>query len=153
MVRRQQLQEHLDRSPDTLDFVWVQTEQNAFRSGSLNSLIFPRETRFGARGFEGGDVIERFDQLLPASGGPERRLPLRRVENGTMTRVDLAQPLAPGAQAVFDVAWHFLIPVHGADRMGRDGDLGGAERTARTLGDALERLKPALQAFAAEEAS
>ena len=113
-----------NRSPDTLRFVWFQTEQNAFKSGSLNSLIFPQDTRFGARGFEGGDVIERFDQLLPGSGAAaERRFPLERIENGTMTRVDLAQPLPPGTQAVFDVAWHFLIPLHGADRMGRDGTL------------------------------
>jgi hypothetical protein len=113
-----------NRSPDTLRFVWIQTEQNAFKAGSLNALIFPQDTRFGARGFEGGDVIERFDQLLPASGsGTERRVALRPIENGTVTRVDLAEPLAPGGRAVFDVAWHFQIPQHGADRMGRDGAL------------------------------
>ena len=38
-------------------------------------------------------------------------------------KVDLAEPLAPGKTATFDVAWHFLIPEHGADRMGRDGAL------------------------------
>ncbi len=45
-----------------------------------------------------------------------------RVE-GTVMKVDLATPLAPGATTTFDVAWHFNIPEHGADRMGRDGAL------------------------------
>ena len=44
-------------------------------------------------------------------------------DNETMMKVDLAEPLAPGSTATFDVAWHFLIPEHGADRMGRDGAL------------------------------
>ncbi|MSR36835.1 MAG: M1 family peptidase [Gemmatimonadetes bacterium] len=113
-----------NNSPDTLRFLWVQMEQNAFQDNSLNSLIFPQESRFGARGFEGGDVIERFEQVLPgAARGAERTVAVKRRENGTMTRVDLAQPLAPGGRAVLDVAWHFLIPEHGADRMGRDGAL------------------------------
>ena len=38
-------------------------------------------------------------------------------------KVDLAEPLAPGKTATFDIVWHFLIPEHGADRMGRDGGL------------------------------
>jgi hypothetical protein len=38
-------------------------------------------------------------------------------------KVDLVEPLAPGKVATFEVAWHFLIPEHGADRMGRDGAL------------------------------
>src|SRR4051794_25572494 len=40
-----------------------------------------------------------------------------------MMKVDLARPLAPGQTATLDVAWHFNIPEHGADRMGRDGAL------------------------------
>jgi hypothetical protein len=37
--------------------------------------------------------------------------------------VELAQPLAPGATTVFDLAYRFNVPEHGADRMGRDGSL------------------------------
>ena len=116
---------YVNRSPDTLRFIWIQTEQNAFRDSSLNSFIFPQDSRFGARGFAGGDVFERFDQLLPprGQGAAARRVALHPRGTETMTRVDLAEPLAPGATASFDVAWHFLIPEHGADRMGRDGSL------------------------------
>lgn len=112
---------YTNNSPDTLPFIWMQVEQNAFKDKSLNSFIFPQDSRFGARGFEGGDVIDRFDQIM--GGRSARHVALKRRDNGTVMKVDLAEPLAPGKTATFDVAWHFLIPEHGADRMGRDGPL------------------------------
>ena len=112
---------YTNNSPDTLRFIWMQIEQNAFKDKSLNSYIFPQDSRFGARGFEGGDVIEQFDQVV----GRQRAEVARQAcaPNETVMKVDLAEPLAPGKTATFDVAWHFLIPEHGADRMGRDGSL------------------------------
>jgi hypothetical protein len=112
---------YTNNSPDTLRFIWMQTEQNAFKAKSLNSFIFPQDSRFGARGFEGGDVIERFDQILGGANG--RRVAVKRRPNETTMKIDLAEPLAPGRVATFDVAWNFLIPEHGADRMGREGSL------------------------------
>ena len=112
---------YTNNSPDTLRFIWMQTEQNAFKDQSLNSFIFPQNSRFGARGFVGGDVITRFDQSFGGRNG--RTVALKTRDNGTVMKVDLAEPLAPGKMATFDVAWHFLIPEHGADRMGRDGPL------------------------------
>jgi hypothetical protein len=109
---------YTNNSPDTLRFIWLQMEQNAFADKSLNSFIFPQDSRFGARGFEGGDVVDRFDQMLGS-----KRIAVKRRPNETVMKVDLAEPLAPGKMATFDVAWHFLIPEHGADRMGRDGSL------------------------------
>jgi hypothetical protein len=109
---------YTNNSPDTLTFIWVQTEQNAFRPNSLNSLVFAQGGRFGSRNFVGGDMIDHFNQVV---NGRASALKLR--DNGTVTKVDLAQPLAPGKTATFDVAWHFAIPEHGADRMGRDGAL------------------------------
>jgi hypothetical protein len=113
---------YTNNSPDTLRFIWMQMEQNAFKDKSLNSFIFPQESRFGARGFEGGDVVEHFDQITTRAGAPSKTA-LKTRSEGTMMKVDLAEPLAPGKTATFDVAWHFLIPEHGADRMGRDGAL------------------------------
>jgi hypothetical protein len=112
---------YTNNSPDSLRFIWMQVEQNAFKDKSLNSLVFPAESRFGARGFEGGDVMDRFDQLVGGAKG--RRVALKTRTEGTVMKVDLAEPLAPGKAATFDVAWHFLVPEHGADRMGRDGAL------------------------------
>ncbi|NUP55342.1 MAG: M1 family peptidase, partial [Gemmatimonadaceae bacterium] len=112
---------YTNNSPDTLRFIWMQMEQNAFKDKSLNSFIYPQESRFGARGFEGGDVVDRFEQVL--AGRAARRVNVTRRDNGTVMKVDLAEPLAPGKAATFDIAWHFLIPEHGADRLGREGPL------------------------------
>ncbi len=123
-MRGQLTLRYTNNSPDTLHYVWLQTEQNAFKSNSLNSFIFPPNSRFGAQSFQGGDVIDHLDQMIPGlAKAPARRVKVQTRDNETMTRVDLAEPLAPGRTATLDIAWHFLIPEHGADRMGRDGAL------------------------------
>ena len=113
---------YTNNSPDTLHYIWLQTEQNAFRNNSLNSFIFPQDSRFGARGFEGGDEFEHLDQMV-GIGATAKRVKVVTQLNETMTRVNLVEPLAPGKTATLDMAWHFLIPEHGADRMGREGSL------------------------------
>jgi len=112
---------YTNNSPDTLHFLWFQVEQNAFKSNSLNSFVFPAESRFGARNFEGGDVIDRFEEV--AAGGRGARHTLKLRTEGTVMKADLSEPLAPGRTVTINAAWHFNIPEHGADRMGRDGAL------------------------------
>src|SRR5215475_1500828 len=110
--------QYTNHSVDTLRFIWFQVEQNAFRANSLNSFVFPPESRFGARNFEGGTTFDRLNQVT-AKG----KTALKSRVEGTVMKVDLTAPLPPGATATFDIAWHFNIPEHGADRMGRDGAL------------------------------
>ncbi len=115
---------YTNNSPDTLTFIWLQTEQNAFKANSLNSYIFPQGSRFGNRDFAGGYTITRVEQLLPAMGGkPLRRIPVTTRENETMFKVNLSEPLSPGRSATITIAYSFPVPEHGADRMGRDGTL------------------------------
>src|SRR3954469_6940639 len=66
---------YTNNSPDTLRFVWFQVEQNAFKSGSLNSYVFPPDSRFGARNFEGGDALDRFNQV--GAAGKKTALKMR----------------------------------------------------------------------------
>lgn len=116
---------YTNNSPDTLGYLWLQTEQNAFRANSLNSLIFPQDSRFGARGFDGGYMIERIEQVAQPTrrGAPVRRLAVQHRDRETVTKVVLAEPLAPGGTTAIEIAYHFEVPEHGADRMGRDGAL------------------------------
>jgi hypothetical protein len=115
---------YTNNSPDTLRFLWLQTEQNAFRDNSLNSLIFPQDSRFGARGFDGGYSFSTVEQVVAgAKGKAARRTPLKYRDAETMMKVDLATPLAPGRSATIHIVYAFAVPEHGADRMGRDGSL------------------------------
>jgi hypothetical protein len=128
---------YTNNSPDTLRFVWMQVDQNLFRPGSTGSLLFPAESRFGGAGFPGGFDIASITQSAPApapaarpAGGSTRKrapapvaTPVKFRVDDTMMYVELAQPIAPGATTVFDLAYQFNVPEHGADRMGRDGGL------------------------------
>ena len=133
---------YTNHSPDTLRFVWMQVDQNLFKPGSTGSLLFAAESRFGGAGFEGGFDIASLTQSSPPSPSaavtrPRRRssalatdpprplppTPLTHRVDDTMMWVDLARPLAPGETTVFDLRYGFNVPEHGADRMGRDGNL------------------------------
>ena len=111
---------YVNRSPETLPFVWVQLDQNLFAPGSVSSVLNQPPLQFAGgvvfdftgKGFSGGITIDRFT----AAGRP-----LTTSVFGTMMRVELAQPLAPGLGVTFDVAWHFPIPPYGGGRMGRVG--------------------------------
>jgi hypothetical protein len=115
---------YTNNSPVALTHIWLQVEQDAFNDSSLNAYVFPQQSRFGARGFEGGDRIDTLEQLVTERGGKApRRVKLTSRNWDTMLYVELAEPLASGKAATLDIAWHFRVPEHGADRMGRDGSL------------------------------
>ena len=124
---------YVNNSPDTLRFVWLQMDQNLFRQGSTGSLLFPAGSRFGGRDFNGGFTIDRMVQLPAAAptrkgatrsaAGPVKGDSVTTQDNGTMMYVGLAHPLAPGHSTDLAIDYHFPIPEHGADRMGRDGPL------------------------------
>jgi hypothetical protein len=111
---------YVNHAPDSLGFVWVQIEQNIFATNSVTYQLNQPPLHFAGgavfdftgKGFTGGITIERF-----AAGGHE----LTRTASGTMMRVELPGPLAPGGAIDFDVAWHFPVPPYGGGRMGRIG--------------------------------
>ena len=106
---------YTNNSPDTLRYVWIQVDQNLYRNGSKGSALFPADSRWGVRGFEGGyDLTD-----VQVNGTPVRS----RI-NDTMMRLDLPAPLAPsGGKATISIKYSFRIPEHGSDRMGRDSAL------------------------------
>jgi hypothetical protein len=111
-----------NRSPDTLGYLWVQLDQNMFRADSdrlVTATLPSREAwskgtqadgvRFEtmrflmeSRAFDGGFNITA---VKDANGAP-----LKYTINKTMMRIDLPQPLAPGAKVAFQMAWNFNVP-------------------------------------------
>jgi peptidase M1-like protein len=106
---------YTNNSPDTLRWVWLQMDQNLYRSGSKGSTLYPADSRWGVRGFEGGYDLRH----LTVNGRPAEG----KVDD-TMMRIDLETPIAPkGGVATIAMEFAFRVPEHGSDRMGRDGTL------------------------------
>ncbi|HWJ93117.1 MAG TPA: aminopeptidase, partial [Telluria sp.] len=110
-----------NNSPDTLSYLWVQLDQNMFSAGSDNRTISTVPSRqawqagpqggmqfdaarfiFASRAFDGGFKI---GSVTGTDGKP-----LRYVINKTMMRIDLPQPLKPGARFAFNMTWSFNVP-------------------------------------------
>jgi hypothetical protein len=106
---------YTNNSPDTLHYVWMQLDQNLYKSESEGSYLFPDDTRFGDRGFEGGYEIRNL-----VTNGARATSDV----HGTQLRVALAEPLAPhGGKVTIAMDYGFAVPEHGSDRMARDGPL------------------------------
>ncbi|MEO6527189.1 MAG: M1 family metallopeptidase [Gemmatimonadaceae bacterium] len=106
---------YTNNSSDSLRYLWLQLDQNLYRPGSKGSTLFPADSRWGVRGFQGGYDISG----LQVNG----RSAALHVDD-TMGRIDLDQPLGPkGGKLTITISYAFRVPEHGSDRMGRDGTL------------------------------
>lgn len=106
---------YTNNSPDTLGYVWLQADQNLYRTGSKGSALFPADSRWGVRGFQGG---YSFSDVRVNGTAVQPRI------NDTMMRLDLPTPLPPrGGKATIAITYSFRVPEHGSDRMGRDSTL------------------------------
>lgn len=110
---------YTNHSSDSLRYLWFQVDQNIYEEGSLGSFIYPEDTRWAARGFQGGYRIRGL-AAQRGSTAAARPVPLASTVEGTMMRVDLDQPLAPGGVVSLSLDYSFQAPEHGSDRMGRE---------------------------------
>ncbi|HXQ29849.1 MAG TPA: M1 family metallopeptidase [Gemmatimonadales bacterium] len=115
---------YTNHSPDTLRYVWLQVDQNIYRADSRGAVLNPPGARFAGSGFEGGYTIDEVSALRERAGQP-RAVRLATMLNGTVLRADLDQPLVPGLATSLRVVYHFVVPEHGSDRMGREPVAGG----------------------------
>jgi hypothetical protein len=102
---------YTNNSPNTLDVIWVQTEQNRIRPDPDATNSSPPY----------GDVIDQFTQVVKG-----RPAAVQLEDHKSETKVMLPAPLKRGETATFQVAWHFLVPPSTRPlgrRMGRSGSL------------------------------
>ena len=97
---------YTNRSPDTLDRIYLNLPQNVFAPGNVRNRPVP---------ITGGFTLERV-----VVQGQAVTLTPRGVSLTTSEAVELAAPLQPGATATLEIDWSFLVP-EGTFRMGRDG--------------------------------
>ncbi|MGX4643682.1 M1 family metallopeptidase [Massilia sp. SYSU DXS3249] len=110
-----------NNSPDTLNYLWLQLDQNIYRPNSdarMSATSVSREAWAKPRSPEEGmkfDALRTTFEGLTFDGGFNitsvkangRNLP--HVINRTMMRIDLPQPLKPGQRFSFNVEWNYKI--------------------------------------------
>jgi hypothetical protein len=108
-----------NNSPDTLRYLWVQLDQNLFKSASRGARLFHQDSRFGTQGAEGGVTLTKVvAPTLPLKKGrPAGATKLNYLVNGTLMKVHLPRPLPPQGRQVLDVAWSFPFGPN-SNRMG-----------------------------------
>jgi hypothetical protein len=103
-----------NRSPDTLRTVYVQLLQNIFAPNARHNTGVP----WSVEGIELGRVAAQGTTLAAAGDeGPGYEV------NGTVMRLRLPKPLAPGGTAELAFDWKLRVPPDGAPRGGQDGEV------------------------------
>ncbi|HVF80900.1 MAG TPA: M1 family metallopeptidase [Flavisolibacter sp.] len=107
---------YTNNSPDALNYLWLQLDQNIFRSDSRSSgASAPSGGRFANVGFTKGEVIKSVSVEVDG----KRHTPEYTV---TDTRMQVWLPgalKASGNKAKLTISYEFTIPEYGTDRMGR----------------------------------
>ena len=113
---------YTNNSPDTLNYLWVQLDQNRYKNDSIgrssetagnnDRLAFStllRERTF--EDFEGGFQISRVQEVQSSEQNTQiiQGNVLTTQINGTMMRVDLIEPLASGDSVSFEIDWEHNI--------------------------------------------
>jgi len=109
--------DYTNNSPDKLDYLWFQLDQNLFKPDSRGAAVTPMSgDRFDVRGFSrGGYHIESV--TVTYKGQTYKVTP---VITDARMQVRLNTPLgAKGDKISVKVNYNFSIPFYGADRMGR----------------------------------
>ncbi len=100
-------------SPHTLTYIWIQLEQNLFRTDSL-----------GTRSRSPGGVMREMEETFDggydiASITTDAGEPLHLTIYDTLARFDLPHPLAPGETFTFRMTYSFTMPPY-LRRMGAE---------------------------------
>ena len=118
---------YTNNSPDELDFLWVQVDQNLFKKDSRGNAIIPLSgSRNGAKGqdFDGGydigNVHVFYDGDRKSRRKDDRRQSDVRYEiHDTRMKILLPKPLAAnGGKIYLNIDFSFTSPDYGSDRMG-----------------------------------
>ena len=109
---------YTNNSPDNLNFVWLQVDQNLYRADSRGAAATPvAGSRFGnsARSFQGGDSLQAVTIELHG-----KKLKANYRVQDTRMQIMLPEALKPkGDQLKISIAYGFNVPEYGSDRLGR----------------------------------
>ncbi len=102
---------YVNNSPYNLDFLWLQLDQNTFKSDSRGSALYPASDRNGVRGYTDGYNIKSV---------AINKNKADYIIDDTRMQIRLDKPVKKeGGKVKIHIAYSFEIPTHGKDRMGR----------------------------------
>ncbi len=107
---------YTNNSPEPLSHLWLQLDQNLFKEGSRGSYEFdsPR-VRWRGAFRNGGDELS---SVVVLQNGKKEQAHF--VIDDTRMLIQLNKPLpAHGGKVQLEIAWSFVVPKYGSDRMGR----------------------------------
>jgi Peptidase family M1 domain len=106
---------YTNNSPDNLEFLWMQVDQNIYRADSRASAT-TTETggRWANEKFTEGDVI----RSISVDAGGKAYAP-KYLTTDTRMQVWLKDALKPGSTVRVTISYQFDVPEYGTDRMGR----------------------------------
>lgn len=112
---------YTNNSPDKLGFIWMQLDQNLFKSDSRGiAIIPPTGSRNGARGqqFDGGYSIKSV-KLISVEKGKTIESSVEFLIQDTRMQIYLPSVIsAGGGQLKLKIEYSFISPDYGSDRMG-----------------------------------
>ncbi|MCZ8367229.1 M1 family metallopeptidase [Flavobacterium sp.] len=112
---------YTNNSPDKLEFLWMNLDQNLFKKDSRGNAVIPMKgSRNGAKGqdFDGGFQIKSLKMITQINGKTsEKELPF--IITDTRMQIKLPQGLAGnGTKIKLKMDFSFVSPDYGSDRMG-----------------------------------
>ncbi len=106
--------EYTNNSPDALDFIWLQLDQNMFSKQGRGQQIVPlTQSRYGdaSSDFDGGYDIKS----VKLGNGKDAE----HLTTDTRMQVFLPEPLKPnGGKTTINIDYAYIVPSYGADRTG-----------------------------------
>ena len=95
---------YTNNSPQSLGYLWLQLDQNLYRSDARGNFTRDHAPKFDAH--TEGDVITSVEVL-----GDHGAVEATHIVSDTRMRVDLPQPVAAnGGKVRVRIAWHYTIP-------------------------------------------
>ena len=111
IIGREKITYH-NHSQDTLDYLWLQLDQNLFdpKAIAAQSRTSSGPSGLSYKSFEGLLLQQKFDGGYKITAVKDANgKPLKHVVVQTMMRVIPAQPLKPGQSITFSVEWNYNI--------------------------------------------
>ncbi len=112
--------EYTNNSPDALDFIWLQLDQNKFNSESRgNKTTPPFVGRYGVKNFKGGYEISNVRVEKITKKTKILNVLDKFLVEDTRMQLRLKENLNSGEKLSISMDFNFKIPNNGSDRMGK----------------------------------